>query len=274
MKIARLLLKGQLLLLALVSAAGAQNTAPVPITVAIREPMEDVIEEQVGNMLPASDPITYQIARADTVSPFVLTIDVTAVDSPSVTLRYTTNYNGTIHPARTITRFSHQEVILPLGANTSGDDMPDSLLSIRLNSSQTVGNRVRFERRLLPRGSPYWVEFEFSQDSVMGTASDTSLTYKLEGGVAEALFGLYTAYATPEITYFMEYNVGLGWGALNPLDTLATATWTSNLTAAGWRYKHLIDRPSAYWYRMIRVGEATPDTGVVRQGLFIVPKRN
>jgi len=222
----------------------AQNTSPVPTTFEVRAPTIDEVTELTGDIIGDADAVTLEVPRADTVATFNLIFEVTGVDSPWVYFNYTTVYDGQGQPARSDTALSHEQIYLPhRGIPGSVAGMPDSLLSLRINSTQVVGNILRVRRRALPRGSPYWLELEFPTDSIKGTAQDTSNAYQLEGGIEEALFSFYSDFATPEITYFVDYFTGLGWGALNPLDTLAGKTWTDDVAAGGARHKHLQSRP-------------------------------
>lgn len=262
------------MLCAFVSAAGAQLTAPVPTAFTLRAPTEDILEEISGDPLPSSDPVTYMVERSDTIPPFTLNAEVMAVDSPNVTLSYTVNYNGTVHPARRITQHSHAQFWLPDSGTLKNEaTMPDSFLTVRLNNSQTVGNKFRLSRRPTAPGTPYWIEFEYAQDTTKGTAQDTSYVYKFADGIEEMTLGIWTDYATPEIRLMLQVNSGMGWGNMNPADTLAYADWTNDVAASTWQYRRLTNLPSARWYRLIRIGETAADTGIVRTGAYIVPQR-
>jgi len=258
------------MILALVCAAGAQNTAPVPVTFEVlSEPsgIELLTSIGSGTLIP-EEGVTITTDRPDTLPEFIFSVSIldTLGDSLQTVAAISFTFGGS--PTTFKDTFRIDELVYWPQYPVNG---VDSLFAINFNnqspvlaSATTAADQFTILMRRVIEPALYTVDFV--QDTVKGTAAAcTSRIVYLGGKVKSIQFGIKSTVATPEINYTALYNNGFGWSQTTPPDTIMLATETIKAGANAWLWVDEKDIMAAQWLKVIRIGTAAADTSVMQE---------
>ena len=264
--------------LVMVSAAGAQITAP--LTHDFKKTKFEYWNER-GDLL---ETVTLSTNRLDTLQRIRIrgvVLDTIArpglADSSSVILLISAFWENNLTFSERDTVRIGDQFHFPVKSGGGATKVKDSLFTVIFNTAPpTIGdNRDVFVIQLrdleLDEGHPQRVIFP--NDTCKGLAVDTSEIITLRRGLLETTFGFLTDTATPEITYTLIYNLGYGWGDANPTDTLAGKSWTDDILTTGrWYFRDSGTLLEGELIRVIRHGGAAGDSAVVEEVLRARPR--
>jgi len=257
------------MILALVCAAGAQNTNPVSTEFDIlSEPggIELLVTQGSGTILPEQG-VTILTNRPDTLPELSLSASIvdTIGDSTQTVAALRFIFGG--NPETFRDTFPIDDFVYWPQYPVNG---VDSLFAINfshqspvLASATTAADQFTIILRRVDDPALYVASF--AQDTVKGTSTDTSKMIYLGGKVKSVQFGIKSSGATPEINYTALYNNGFGWGQTTPPDTIMLATETVGAAANIWKWVDGKNIMAAQWLKVIRVGIVAADTLVVQE---------
>jgi len=257
------------MILALVCAAGAQNTSPVSTEfdiLSVPGGIELIITQGSGTILP-EEGVTIRTNRPDTLPELTLSASIidTIRDSTQTIAALSFVFGGNHETFRDT--FPIDDFVYWPQYKVHG---VDSLFAINFShqspvlfSSTTKADQFTITLRHVIDPALYVASF--AQDTVKGTSTDTSKMIYLGGKVKSVQFGIKSSGATPEINYMALYNNGFGWGQTTPSDTIMLATETVIAAANIWKWVDGKDIMAAQWLKVIRVGTAAADTLVLQE---------
>jgi len=262
----RLCYMATVLLLFFALPMSAQNTAPVSTSFRI---LQAESRNSQGDLLKSA---TLETEQIDALLPFSIRIVVANGDDSLATVFDVTSKYGRYTPvSEQITVPLYQQLYLP--QSTSGNhQVPDSIYSVVLNDQKaTVGEEFNLFLRQIPVDQPGTQILVFDNDSLRGTAVDSSSQMAFSRGTSTSSFGFFTGTANTAATYEVLYNTGYGWGLATPSDTLADSLSTVQCPANTWRYFDSGALMEAEYIKIIRRGMRAADTILVKQTLRIRP---
>jgi len=261
------------MILALVCAAGAQNTNPISTVVSILSTpggIELLSSQESGTILPEQG-ITITTNRPDTLPELMLSASIldTIRDSTQTIAALSFVFGGNSETFRDT--FPIDDFVYWPQYTVNG---VDSLFAINFSHQSPVlasatTKADQFTIILRHVDDPALYVASFAQDTVKGTSTDTSKMIYLGGKVKSVQFGIKSSGATPEINYTALYNNGFGWGQTAPPDTIMLATETVGAGANIWKWVDDKDIMAAQWLKLIRVGTVAADTLVLQEHIKI-----